>query len=73
MKINVKVIPKSSMNRVETECSGEMRVKLTAAPEKNKANAALIDILAKHFNVSKSKVSILKGLTSRKKQVEVDL
>jgi uncharacterized protein YggU (UPF0235/DUF167 family) len=37
------------------------------------ANKELIEQLAAHFGVSKSRVSILKGHTSRNKLVEVDV
>lgn len=73
MRINVRVIPKSSMNLVQSELDGSMKVKLTAVPEKGKANKQLIEILAKHFNLSKSKVRVLKGATSKDKLVEVEL
>ncbi len=37
------------------------------------ANEGLIALLAKHFEVSKSKVQIVSGFTSRIKRIEVDL
>jgi len=73
MKLNVKVIPKSSINLVETELDGSLKVKLTALPDKGKANQQLIEVLAKHYEISKSKIKILKGLASRNKIVEVEL
>ena len=36
-----------------------------------KANAAVIELLAKHFGVSKSKVQIETGFTSRHKRVSI--
>jgi len=38
-----------------------------------KSNAALVEILAAHFGVSKSRVDILRGHTSRTKVVRVDI
>jgi uncharacterized protein (TIGR00251 family) len=37
------------------------------------ANKELVEQLAKHFGVAKSRVSILRGHTSRNKLVEVDV
>ncbi len=73
MQIKLKVVPKSSMNLVETEMDGSLRVKLTSPPEKGKANKQLIEILAKHYNVKKSDIKILKGETSKTKIVEINL
>lgn len=71
MKVNVKVIPKSSMTMVQTELDGSLKVKLTAPPEKGKANEQLVEVLAKHYNVKKSAVRLLKGAASKEKLVEV--
>lgn len=71
MLINVKVIPNSSMVMVQTELDGSLKVKLTAPAQKNKANQQLIEVLAKHFNVKKNLIRIVKGLNSKEKVVEV--
>lgn len=70
IRIKVKVIPKASMDRVID--SGEViKVKCKAIPEKGKANDAVIALLAKHYKVSKSHVSIIRGKTSLNKIVEI--
>lgn len=71
MRIYVKVIPRSSQNKVEKLVGGEYRVKLTAPPVNGKANKALIEILAEYFAVSKSSVTIVGGKTTSKKMVDV--
>lgn len=73
MKITVLVSPKSKKNAVEDVSGqeGTLRVRTTAAAADNKANFAVIDMLAEHFGVSKSQISIIRGHTSRKKVVEV--
>lgn len=50
-----------------------LAVKVTAPPEKGKANAALVKLLAKHFGVAKSAVTIVSGETGRLKVVEVHI
>jgi len=71
MKIAVKVIPKASKNEIVGWEGDTLKVRLTAAPEKGKANEALIALLAKEYGVAKSQITILKGETSRNKLVEI--
>ncbi|MDO9231288.1 MAG: DUF167 domain-containing protein [bacterium] len=71
MRIYAKVIPRSSKNEIVKISEGEYRVKLTAPPVSGEANKMLIEILAKHFDVSKSLVSIIGGKSTRKKLVEI--
>jgi uncharacterized protein YggU (UPF0235/DUF167 family) len=47
------------------------KARIQSSPVDGKANAALIELLAKEFNVPKSNVKILRGKTSRNKIVEV--
>ena len=73
MDIRVKVIPKSS----KTELAGYMpdgtwKVKLAVAPEKGKANRALVEFLAGRFGVAKSRIRIVSGETSQWKRIHVD-
>ena len=73
MDLRVKVIPKSS----KTELAGYLpdgtwKVKVTAAPEKGKANRALLEFLAERLGVSKSRIRITSGETSPLKRIRVD-
>lgn len=70
MKIQVKTIPNAKKESVE-EKDGAYVVRVKAAPEKGKANEAVVKLLAKHFNVAKSQVKILRGLASRQKIVKI--
>ena len=53
--------------------NGKLVVGLTSRPEKGKANTELIKKLAKHFDVSSSRVRIVSGLKSRRKIIEVEM
>ncbi len=71
--IRVKVIPKSS----KTELAGYLpdgtwKIKVAAAPEKGKANRALVEFLAEHLDVAKSRIRIMSGETSQLKRIHVD-
>ena len=48
-----------------------MKVKVTAAPEKGKANAEVCELLAREFGVSRRSVEIVRGETSPVKQVVI--
>lgn len=66
MKLTIKVIPKAKKNEIKGE-----RVYLKAPAVDGKANKALIEFLAEHYKVKKRQISILKGLKSRNKVVEI--
>ncbi len=71
-KITIKVLPRSSRNEVVGKMSdGTLKVKLLAPPVDGKANEALIKLLSEYFNIPKSKIKIVRGLTSRKKTVRL--
>ena len=67
--IKVRVIPKSSKNSVE-DFAGGLKVHLTTAPAKGKANKALVETLAKHFKIKKSHISIMSGTKSKNKIIK---
>ena len=71
MKVRVQVKPQRRLNSVQATDDG-LIVELRAVPEDGKANAALVCVLADHFNVKKSQVRIISGHTSRIKLVEIE-
>lgn len=46
-----------------------LKLSVNAAPERGKANAAAIAILAKHFGFAKSSLGMVAGTTGRTKQI----
>lgn len=48
-----------------------LKVAVTAPPEKGKANAALVKLLSKRWKIPKSEISIIKGVTERRKTVHI--
>ena len=74
--ITVKLTPGAKQNKVigwEEDLFGDrtLKVQVTAIPEKGKANKALIALLSKHWKVSKSSITIIRGETSRIKILEI--
>lgn len=48
-----------------------LRVRVSAVPDKGKANAAVVALLAKALGVPKSAVSVVSGETARMKTLDV--
>ncbi len=67
----VKVVPGSSRTAVCGLLGEMVKIKISAAPEKGKANKCLLDFLAKQLGVKKNAVIIVSGKTSAVKQVQV--
>ncbi len=61
----------SSKNYIEITPEGNIEVYVTHPPVKNLANKAVVELLSGYFKVPKAKIRIVKGFTSRYKQVEV--
>jgi uncharacterized protein (TIGR00251 family) len=70
--ISVKVKPNAKQQRVMQAEDGSFTVHLKSPPVDGKANAELIQILAKTLGVSKSAIRIKTGAGSKSKLVEID-
>jgi len=71
MILNIKVVPKSSRNGILGWKGGLLKVCVTAPPEKGRANKALEALLSNILNIPKSKIHIIRGVTSHRKVIEV--
>lgn len=69
--IDVVVQPKSSRDEIVGMHGDRLKIKLTAPPVDGKANAALIAFLAKILGVTKSRITIVRGETGRRKTLLV--
>ena len=67
--VSVKVQPNASKDRVVGEHADQIKIAVTVAPEKGKANKAVIKILSKSLGVKSSDIQIVSGETSRDKKV----
>lgn len=67
----VRVLPRASKSEIVGEMEGALKIKLKSPPVDGAANAELIRVLAKAFDVPKSAVGILSGSASKTKQVRV--
>ena len=69
--IRVKVVPRSSRNRIISEDKGIFKINLTAPPVEGKANTALKQLLSKRLGLPKGNVEIISGERSRAKSVRI--
>jgi uncharacterized protein (TIGR00251 family) len=67
----VKVVPGSSRTQIAGLLNGMVKIRLSAAPEKGKANKLLVDFLAKQLGVRSKAVSIISGHKTAVKRVQV--
>ena len=70
MRINVRVIPRAKINRIEVQSDGVVRVHTTTAPTDGKATNDVIKMLAEFYNVPKTSIKLVRGVTSRDKVFE---
>jgi len=71
MIVKVKVITNAKLEKLEEIGENELKIHLKERAEKGKANKALIDFLADHFDIPSSQVKILSGQTSNEKLLEI--
>jgi uncharacterized protein (TIGR00251 family) len=67
----VKVVPGSSRTQFGELLNGMVKIRVSAAPQKGKANKELVDFLAKQLGVRSRAVSIISGHKTAVKQVQV--
>jgi uncharacterized protein (TIGR00251 family) len=70
--LSVRLQPRARRDEVVGERAGAIVVRVTAPPVDGKANAALCAFVARAAGVPPSRVTIVRGQTSRDKVVRVD-
>ena len=76
MALSLRVTPNAGSDRIEgreLRADGEavLRLRVAAVPDKGKANAAAVALLAKALGVPKSAIRLVAGETARSKVVEI--
>jgi hypothetical protein len=74
--LTVKLTPNAAKNEIQgwiVDAGGKpiLKVRVTATPEKLKANDALVALLAKTWNIPPSSITIIKGATDRLKTLHI--
>jgi uncharacterized protein len=71
MKIIIKAKPGAREDRIEKIDDSNYIVSVVAQPKDGKANAAIVKLIAHHFDISQSLVDIISGHMARVKVVEI--
>lgn len=71
MKIFVKVKPLAKEEKVEKVDENNFVISVKEPTKENRANEAVIQVLAKHFGIAKSRLQIVSGKTSRHKIIAI--
>ena len=70
--IEVSVKPKGKRDAIEGIHAGALKISVTAAPEKGRANAAVIAVLAKFFGIAKNRIAQETGEKSKQKSFLIE-
>jgi uncharacterized protein (TIGR00251 family) len=72
VRLDVRLQPRASRDEVAGRRNGRLLVRVTAPPVDDRANRALLKLIAKEFGVPRSAVRIVSGVRSRDKVLEID-
>lgn len=70
-RLAVRVTPGARSEGLEI-AEGRLLAKVRAKPEDGKATAAMLDLLARALGIAPSRLSLLRGATSREKLVQLN-
>lgn len=71
--LQIKVKPNARASELEESTDGTWTARLKSPPVDGRANAELIDLVARHHGCAKSSVEIRSGASGRLKLVRVDV
>jgi len=72
LTIEVKVTPRASRDEIVGMRDGVLAVRVTAPPVDDKANKAVVKLLAKRAGVPHSRVRIVRGQRGRRKVIAIE-
>jgi hypothetical protein len=70
-RLRLKVIPKAARDGIAGWVGDSLKIRVTAAPERGKANSAVIALLASTLGVPRGRIALLAGETKAHKVVEI--
>ena len=71
IRISAIIQPRSSKNEAKGVYNDALKIRLTSPPVDGEANKACMQLFAKWLGISPSKISIIQGLSSKNKIIEV--
>lgn len=69
--LDVKVVPKSSRDRIVGELDGALKVGVSAAPERGAANEAVRKLIARSLGLRVQQVTVESGHTHPRKTIRI--
>jgi uncharacterized protein (TIGR00251 family) len=69
--LDVKVVPKSSRDRVVGELGGALKVAVSAAPERGAANQAVCRLIARSLGLRTQQVAVESGHANPRKTLRI--
>ena len=72
-RLRLRVRPGARKNAIVGPHGGALKISVTAAPERGKANEAVVELLASALAISRASVAIVSGQTCANKVVVVAL
>jgi uncharacterized protein len=70
-RLTLRVMPGAGRSEIVGRHAGAWKVRIGAAPERGRANAALLRLLSERLRISRSAITIVSGHTGRDKVVEL--
>ena len=71
IEVEVRAQPRASHDRIGGFRGGALRVYVAAPPERGKANARLLKLVADSLGIAKQRVRLVRGETSRTKRLRI--
>lgn len=69
--LRIKVVPGSSRNKIDGWLGDALKIRVTANPEKGRANAATLALLAGALGIPRRQLSIISGASSPEKTLQI--
>ena len=69
--VEIRVVPRSSREKVDQERAGRIVVRTSAAPVDGAANERVIELLAEFYGVRRRQIELVSGHRSRDKTVRI--
>lgn len=74
--VSVRLTPRGSANKIQGQAEtadgkAALKIMVTAVPEDGKANAALVELLARQWRLAKRDVTLVAGSTDRRKTIHL--
>jgi uncharacterized protein len=70
-RLNVKVVPGSSRDQIVGWLGDALKIKVMAAPEKGKANVAVVELLASKLGISTDDIKVVSGNSVPSKVISI--